>query len=119
MIAAQTSLRQQLWRSGYSPIPCDGKRPAPKAWEQKTETNAGEIELWEKVYRTASNTGILTRLTPAIDIDITDEAAAEAVAALARERFEERGYILVRIGKAPKRAVLLRTDTPFPKITRN
>jgi hypothetical protein len=75
--------------------------------------------LWAKVYRTARNTGILTRLAPAIDIDITDEAAAEAVEMLARERFEERGYILVHIGKAPKRAVLLRTDMPFPKITRN
>ena len=42
-----------------------------------------------------------------------------AVEELARERFEERGYVLVRIGKAPKRAVLLRTDTPFPKIVRN
>ena len=117
--AAATALRQKLWRSGYSPIPCDGKRPAPKAWEQKVETNPEEIALWEKVYRFANNTGILTRLTPAIDIDITDEAAAEAVEALARERFEESGYILVRIGKAPKRAVLLRTDMPFPKITRN
>ena len=45
------------------------------------------------------------------------EPAAEAIEDLARERFEERGYFLVRIGKAPKRAVLFRTDVPFKKLT--
>ena len=44
--------------------------------------------------------------------------AAAAIEALAREHFEERGYILVRFGKAPKRAILLRTDEPFKKIVR-
>jgi hypothetical protein len=42
--------------------------------------------------------------------------AAAAVEALAREWFGEHGDILVRFGKAPKRAVLLRTDEPFKKI---
>jgi hypothetical protein len=38
---------------------------------------------------------------------------------MARERFEERGRILVRIGLAPKRAILLCTDEPFAKLTAN
>jgi Protein of unknown function (DUF3987)/Bifunctional DNA primase/polymerase, N-terminal len=114
-----TELRCRLMASGYSPIPCNGKRPVLSAWEKKIETNAGEIALWEKTYSSAANTGILTRLTPTLDIDIKDEAPAEAVEELARERFEERGYILVRIGQAPKRAIVLRTDKPFPKIVRN
>ena len=44
--------------------------------------------------------------------------AAEAVEALVRERFEERGIILVRFGRAPKRAILLRTnpDEAFGKL---
>jgi hypothetical protein len=117
--ASIAELRCRLMASGYSPIPCDGKRPVLKAWEKKIETNAGEIALWEKNYPSAANTGILTRLTPTLDIDIKDEAPAEAVEELARERFEERGYILVRIGEAPKRAIVLRTDKPFPKIGRN
>src|SRR5262249_41081757 len=79
--------------------------------------NPAEIELWEKAYPLATNTGILTQLTPTLDIDITNPEAAEAIEALARERFEERGFVLVRIGQAPKRAILLRTDTPFKKIT--
>ena len=36
-----------------------------------------------------------------------------------RERFEERGHILPRIGKAPKRAIPFRTAVPFAKITAN
>ena len=44
--------------------------------------------------------------------------AAAAIEALAREHFEGRGHILVRFGKAPKRAILLRTDEPFKKIVR-
>src|SRR5262249_40047423 len=76
-----------------------------------------EIDLWEKVYPYAINTGILTQFTPTLDIDITNSEAADAVEALARERFEERGFVLVRTGQAPKRAILLRTDTPFKKIT--
>ena len=55
---------------------------------------------------------------PTIDIDIMHPEAAAAIEALAREHFEERGYILVRFGKAPKRAILLRTDEPFKKIVR-
>ena len=35
----------------------------------------------------------------------------------ARERFTQRGRFMVRTGKAPKRAILFRTDAPFEKIT--
>src|SRR5262249_12297609 len=64
----------------------------------------------------ACNTGILTRLTPSLDADILNQDAAVAIEALVRERFEERGYILVRIGLPPKRAILFRTLDPFDKI---
>lgn len=113
----ETDLRQLLRRTGYSPIPVEGKRPAPKAWEQKIDCSPDEITLWGSLYLYANNTGILTRLTPTLDIDILNPDAAEAVETLARERFEERGFILVRTGEAPKRAILLRTDAPFSKVT--
>jgi hypothetical protein len=114
-----TALRLRLLANGYAPLPIEGKRPLLKDWQKKTDANVAEIELWEKVYPTASNTGILTQLTPTLDIDITNPEAAEAVEAFTRERLEERGYILTRIGQAPKRAILLRTDTPFKKVTAN
>lgn len=45
--------------------------------------------------------------------------AAEAIEELVRERFEEHGHLMVRIGRPPKRAFLFRTETPFAKITIN
>jgi bifunctional DNA primase/polymerase-like protein len=112
-----TRRRLKLLANGYAPLPIEGKRPPLKDWQNKTATNGAEIELWEKVYPQATNTGILTQLTPTLDIDITNPEPAEAVEALARERFEERGFVLIRTGQAPKRAILLRTITPFKKIT--
>jgi putative DNA primase/helicase len=109
-------LRQQLKAAGFAPIPLTGKVPAFAAWQTKLDATAEEIEAWTRQYPGSKNTGVLTERTPAIDIDITDEDAAEAVENLARERFEERGYFLVRVGKPPKRAILLRTDQPFKKI---
>jgi hypothetical protein len=117
--SAETALRLKLLANGYAPLPIEGKRPPLKEWQKKTTTNAAEIEFWKKLFPHATSTGILTQLTPTLDIDITNPEAAQAVEALARERFEERGYILTRMGEAPKRAILLRTDTPFKKITAN
>jgi hypothetical protein len=111
-----TALRLKLWANGYAPLPIEGKRPPLKDWQKKTTTNAAEIKLWEKIYPQATNTGILTQLTPTLDIDITNPEAAKAVEALACERFEERGYVLIRTGQAPKRAIIFRTLTPFKKI---
>jgi hypothetical protein len=87
-----------------------------REWAAKTDTTDAEIALWARLYPTSTNTGILTLQTPAIDIDITDPEAAMLVEDLARDRFGERGYFLVRFGKAPKRDILLRTDRPFKKI---
>jgi RecA-family ATPase len=112
-------LRDRLRQSGYSPIPVQGKRPVLKTWEQKIETNLGEIELWSKLYATAENTGILTRATPTLDADILNEDAARAIENLVREQFEEAAYVLTRIGRPPKRAFLFRTEEPFKKIVVN
>lgn len=112
-----TAIRTQLRRAGYTPTPVSGKDAVLKEWQKKTETNDVEIGLWATSYPWATNTGVLTRNIPALDIDLTYQPAAEAIEDLARERFEERGYLLVRIGKAPKRAILCRTDTPFAKQT--
>jgi RecA-family ATPase len=116
MTSPATEVRQQLRRNGYAPIPLNGKVPSPKGWEQKLETNAGEIDFWATVYPHALNTGILCRFNPCCDIDILNQEAAEAVEALVRERFEDGGHILVRIGKAPKRAIPFRTQEPFGKM---
>lgn len=111
-----TACRRRLLAAGYWPLPVNGKAPPIAGWQQIHATDK-IVGTWEQ-YVDATNSGVLTRETPGIDIDITHLDAANAVEALAREHFEERGYILVRFGRAPKRMILLRTDEPFKKLLR-
>jgi hypothetical protein len=112
-----TKYRKRLLAAGYRPLPVNGKGPPIEGWSDIQATDK-IIASWEAKYASATNSGILTCDTPGVDIDITVPDAAAAVEALAREHFEERGQILVRFGKAPKRVILLRTDEPFKKIER-
>jgi putative DNA primase/helicase len=123
------ALRLALAAAGFIPIPLFGKAPPTfgknnsrkglSGW-QKLDTVTDEmLALWERTWPDAVNTGILTRTTPALDLDILNEEAARAAEDLVRRRFEERGTILVRIGLPPKRAILFCTDTPFAKILVN
>jgi Bifunctional DNA primase/polymerase, N-terminal len=109
-------IRCALLAAGFLPLPLRGKKPAFDEWQKKLQTNDAEIRLWGSMWPNATNTGILTKFTPAIDIDIMVPDAAAATEELVREWFGEHGNILVRFGKVPKRAVLLRTDEPFKKI---
>src|SRR5262245_23114658 len=109
--------RVGLLQAGFCPLPLYGKAVAVKGWTSRKDTNAAELRLWtERTFADATNTGILTYNAPALDIDIMNPEAAEAVEALVRGRIGDAGRMLVRTGKAPKRAVLFRTDTPFKKI---
>jgi hypothetical protein len=64
----------------------NGKRPPLKEWHKKIDSGDDEIRLLGQLYPDATNTGVLTRLAPAIDIDILNPEAAEAVEELARDR---------------------------------
>ena len=119
MHEARTQRRQQLRANDYMPIPLFGKAPPLKEWQKLTVMSCDMIALWEKVWPDAINTGVLTRLMPALDIDVLNEEAARAIEELTRERFEERGWFLVRTGQPPKRAIIFRTITPFRKLTSN
>jgi hypothetical protein len=113
-----TALRLQLRKNDLDPIPVEGKIPHMKGWETKLNVSAAEIRLWEKSYHLAYNTGVVAKRTPGLDIDIMHEAAAKAIEDLAREYFGEHGDIYVRFGLPPKRLIPLRTDEPFPKLSR-
>ncbi len=58
---------------------------------------------------------MLTAHTPALDIDVMHQEAAEYVEDLANYSFDGRGTFLLRYGNKPKRAILFRTETPFAK----
>jgi bifunctional DNA primase/polymerase-like protein len=112
-------VRQALVDRGYVPIPVEGKIPLQKEWQKTENVSRAMLEMWAKTWPRANNTGILTKFTPTLDADILNEPAAIAIEDLVRERSEERGYILPRIGKPPKRAIPFRTLDPFAKITVN
>src|SRR5262245_33782837 len=71
-------IRRALLAAGFSPLPLRGKKPAFDGWQKKLETNDEEIRLWDSMWPDATNTGILTKFTPAIDIDIMVPDAAAA-----------------------------------------
>jgi hypothetical protein len=113
------TLRHRLRIAGYSPIPCEGKKPSMDKWQEQLSATPDEIRLWSGLFPYATNTGVLTRLVPTIDIDILNPEAAKAVEDLVSERHAEHGNILVRFGLPPKRAIPFRTDEPFKKIAVN
>ena len=115
--ALKDDIRARLLAAGFAPLPVAGKQPVLDVWQTLTATTPDDLKIWAKDYPSAKNTGLLTRLMPTLDADIRNQEAAEAIEALVRERFEDRGSILVRIGNAPKRACPFRTNTPFSKIT--
>jgi hypothetical protein len=103
-ITAPSDIRRALLRNGYSPIPVNGKKPTMDEWSKKLETNNSEIDLWSSTWPYARNTGILTKFTPAIDIDVMVPGAAEAIEHLARETFGENGNILTHQVRAGAQA---------------
>lgn len=116
-----TEIRLQLRANGYSPIPvlAKEKRPMFGGWQNLLNTTPEQILEWEAKYWDHTNTGILTKYTPCLDLDINDEKIVDHFMQFIRGMVGDRGVLLRRIGQAPKCAVFFRTDQPFPKITQN
>jgi putative DNA primase/helicase len=108
--------RQALLQNGYQPTPLIGKRPILDGWQNSSPT-AEDVAAWEKNHSNATNTGLLTALTPAVDIDILDEEVANILHNWVRKIIPVACPELLRIGLFPKRAILFRCDAPFSKIT--
>src|SRR5258706_9419913 len=113
ILDAATVTRKRLLVAGFVPIPTEGKKPPIPGWQNLIATEA-DIDGWFHQYESALNTGVLTRTTPAVDIDVLDPDVADEIEALLWEMIGTRGS--VRFGQPPKRAALFRTETPFKKI---
>jgi hypothetical protein len=112
---AAAQARLVLLGNGYLPIPIVGKQSFLKDWATITPTE-DVIRGWEQT-QAEPGTGILTRTTPAINIDIMDEATAHAIEDFTRDYFKgQPGRLLCRVWQAPKCAWLFRTDAPFAKM---
>jgi hypothetical protein len=118
-MATLLEVRQALVDHGFTPIPVVGKTPPFKSWQRVENVTHTMLVAWGRNWPRATNTGILTRIAPAIDLDILNEPAAIAAEKLIRDRFETRGCVLARVGRHPKRAVVFRTLEPFAKLTTN
>jgi hypothetical protein len=108
-----TALRLRLLSIGYTPLPAHGKEIYLTGWASLTPT-PDNIAGWKR-HPDWSNTGIATRHTPAIDIDIIDAAITTMIDNLVFDHFGRSGVILRRIGFAPKRAIVFQTPEPFAK----
>jgi Protein of unknown function (DUF3987)/Bifunctional DNA primase/polymerase, N-terminal len=110
-----TAHRKKLLAAGFEPIPVNGKAPVETAW-QATVATINVIDRWSRELAGATNTGILTKHAPAIDIDVRDASVADEIQDLAWKLISERARGLVRFGQVPKRAVLFQADEPFAKL---
>jgi hypothetical protein len=109
-----TAQRKRLLSAGYLPLPVCGKAPAIAGWTDIKATD-DIIDSWATVYPSAQNTGILTRTTPCVDVDVLDTEVATEVEALLWDVIGTRA--LVRFGKAPKRAMPFRCTMSFKKVS--
>ena len=114
-LVAIESLRLKLRAAEFPPVPLNGKIPTGKGWQRLGDATDHEIRRWSRSSPACTNTGVLTRRSPAFDIDILDPEAAQAVEDLVRQRFGG-GRIMLRFGRAPKRAILFKADEPFEKV---
>lgn len=104
----------KLIKQGYEIVPIEvgSKAPGFDGW-QKVKANARNVTNWLNNGHEHSGVGILTAHTPAIDLDIYDKDMAERIEKLCIDKF---GAMPIRVGKAPKRLLVFRTDEPFKKL---
>lgn len=103
-----------LLDNGYTVVPIQTGKKAPgfDGW-QKSTPSKHQLKEWIDHGHKNSGVGIITKNTPAIDIDVRDDEVAQKVETWVRENI---GDAPVRIGKAPKRLLVFRTNTPFKKM---
>lgn len=99
---------------GYRVIPIrhGSKAPEITGWQEKDLTE-DQLRHYAKNGYGNGNIGIVTRDTPAIDIDVYDATFAQEMDDWCRH---ELGETLTRVGRTPKRLLLFRTDVPFRKM---
>lgn len=106
---------EKLIDNGYNIVPIEPGRKGPgdDGWQNRNASSK-LLEKWLAEGRGSHGVGIITKNTPAVDIDVPDEEFALALEAKAIELW---GDAPVRVGSAPKRLLVYRTNEPFRKIT--
>lgn len=106
---------RRLIENGYGIVPISkgSKAPAIEDWQVKYVRT---VERFNDLVKKYSNhgVGIVTKHTPAVDIDVRDPALVAEFTAWLHENI---GPAPVRVGDAPKSLLLFVSDEPFAKIT--
>lgn len=104
----------QLISNGYRIVPImrGSKRPPFDGWQKMTAT-LKDLRGWVEGDYSRAGVGIITRNTPAVDVDVLDAKVAAHMSRFVQENF---GFAPVRVGLAPKTLLLFQSDTPFPKL---
>lgn len=93
---------------GYHPVPCDGKVPiGGKGWNTRTYDYAllnNDTKL---------NVGLLCDNIVGLDIDIEDKRLADKIEKVCRDVLKLPKHSPRRIGKAPKRLLIVRVNEPM------
>ena len=99
-----------LVQRGYNVIPIDAgqKRPTFANWQNYAATLERVAE-----WAARGNIGVLTEHTPVVDLDILDKQLAVEMESFVVGLM---GDVPVRVGRAPKRLMVFRTETPFRKL---
>ena len=108
-----------LEANGFQPLPISRPHPSDIGLGKKPPAS---LEAWQRPAPVASRlprysgcgTGILTAMTPAVDIDVRNAEMADAID---RMFVTIVGEAPVRFGQAPKRLRVCRTAEPFPKLS--
>lgn len=105
---------EQIARNGYEVIPIlpGQKRPFGKEWQDYDGSPAG-VRSWVKKGKGGFGVGIMTRHSPAVDIDCHDWETVKHMVAFTEELC---GKTLHRVGLPPKTLLLYRTSEPFVKV---
>jgi hypothetical protein len=113
------NLGEQLLDQGYLivPLPPGSKGPRLKGWPS-LKLDKPTFHKMAANGSADAGIGVLARHTPAIDVDILDEAAAQEMSDLIDEIFPGEA-LMTRTGRAPKFLIPFRSDDPFKKLTSN
>jgi Primase C terminal 2 (PriCT-2)/Family of unknown function (DUF5906)/Bifunctional DNA primase/polymerase, N-terminal len=111
------TLGDTLINNGYHIVPIQVGKKAPgfDGW-QKSRSTKQQLKEWLDHGHKNSGVGIITKNTPAVDIDVLDDVVSKKMGQWVVKNIADAP---VRIGKAPKRLYLFRCDEPFRKITSN
>lgn len=103
-----------LVKNGYQIVPITpGMKSPPFDNWQTLRATTGMVDRWIADDMGRMGIGIMTTHTPAIDIDVEDEALADDVEQWIRTNIADAP---VRYGNGCKRLMLFRTDEPFTKL---